>query len=155
MRRENVYDAQFEFDSDDPPGYRGGAVRLARALGVKDLVVNAFEVPPGESLCPYHYEYVEEWLVLLEGELVLRDPDGEHPLRRGDVVAFPSGPDGAHKVTNRGSEAARFLMFSSGREPAVSVYPDSDKIGVWPGSEADRVMLRRSDGDVSYWDGET
>jgi hypothetical protein len=33
-------------------------------------------------------------------------------------------------------------------------YPDSDKIGVWPGNDPDNVMLRRADGDVDYWDGE-
>jgi hypothetical protein len=46
------------------------------------------------------------------------------------------------------------MMFSSAREPAVAVYPDSDKIGVWPGNSADEVMLRRADGGVDYWDGE-
>src|SRR5579885_1635106 len=141
MRRANIYDAEFEFDPSDPPGYRSGAVRLARVLGGKELGVNVFELPPGESLCPYHYEYVEEWLLLLEGELVLRAPDGEQQLVRGDVVCFPVGPDGAHKVSNGGSEVARVLMFSSSREPAVSVYPDSDKVGVWPGNDADTLMV--------------
>ncbi len=45
-------------------------------------------------------------------------------------------------------------MFSSAREPSVAVYPDSDKIGVWPGNEADKVMLHRADGNVDYYDGE-
>ena len=35
-------------------------------------------------------------------------------------------------------------MFSSSREPAVSVYPDSDKIGVFPGNEADELIVKRS-----------
>ena len=34
-------------------------------------------------------------------------------------------------------------MFSSSRVPAVSVYPDSDKIGVWPGDEADALVFKR------------
>ena len=46
------------------------------------------------------------------------------------------------------------MMFSSAREPAVAVYPDSDKIGVWPGEATDKVMLRRRDGQVEYYDGE-
>jgi hypothetical protein len=37
----------------------------------------------------------------------------------------------------------------------VAVYPDSDKVGVWPGNDADNLMLRRADGDVPYYDGET
>jgi uncharacterized cupin superfamily protein len=70
------------------------------------------------------------------------------------VICFPPGPTGAHKVTNRGDAIARIMMFSSAREPAVAVYPDSDKIGVWPGNPEDKVMLRRGDGKVDYWDGE-
>jgi uncharacterized cupin superfamily protein len=70
------------------------------------------------------------------------------------MVAFPVGPDGAHKVSNPGDETARIIMFSSAREPSVAVYPDSDKIGVWPGNPDDTVMLRRVDGAVDYYDGE-
>jgi hypothetical protein len=47
------------------------------------------------------------------------------------------------------------LMFSSAQEPQVAVYPDSDKIGVWPGTDDDSLMLRRADGRVDYYDGET
>jgi len=75
-------------------------------------------------------------------------------LERGDLVCFPKGPSGAHKVSNHSGSAARTMMFSSAREPAVAVYPDSDKIGVWPGNPDDEVMLRRADGAVEYYDGE-
>ena len=37
----------------------------------------------------------------------------------------------------------------------MAVYPDSDKIGVWPGPQEDHVILRRADGAVDYYDGET
>ena len=37
-------------------------------------------------------------------------------------------------------------MFSSTRTPAVSVYPDSDKIGVWPGDEQNALVFRRENG---------
>jgi hypothetical protein len=45
-------------------------------------------------------------------------------------------------------------MFSSSREPAVAVYPDSDKIGVWVPGGADNAMFRREEGIVAYYDGE-
>jgi hypothetical protein len=45
-------------------------------------------------------------------------------------------------------------MFSSSRRPAVAVYPDSDKIGVFPPNPDDRAMLRREDGKRDYWDRE-
>ena len=52
----------------DPPGYRAGVTRIGAAAGGKDLVIKEFEIPPGETLCPYHYEYEEEWLLVLEGD---------------------------------------------------------------------------------------
>jgi uncharacterized cupin superfamily protein len=152
--RANVFSAAFEYDAEDPEGYRAGMARVGKAAGGEELTVKLFELPPGESLCPYNYEYVEEWLVVLDGTVDVRRTDGVHSHRRGDVVSFASGPEGAHKVTNRGETSARLLMFSSSREPSVAVYPDGDKIGVWVPGGADNVMLRRRDGKVGYYDGE-
>ncbi|MGH2910578.1 MAG: cupin domain-containing protein [Solirubrobacteraceae bacterium] len=158
--RPNLF-AEGEFDDEDPPGYRGAEVlqdgsNVGRAAGGRELNVRVFVLPAGESLCPYHYEYVEEWLMLLEGELDLRTPAGEERLTTGAVACFPSGSDGAHKVTTpAGSERpARFVMFSDGREPAVAVYPDSDKIGVWVPGRADNMLVRRPTEDAGYYDGE-
>jgi len=91
---------------------------------------------------------------VLEGTVLVRTPSGEHELRQGDLVSFAAGPSGAHKATNQGEQTARILMFSSAHEPAVAVYPDSDKIGVWTPGGADNAMLHRRDGDVEYYDGE-
>src|ERR1700709_243239 len=155
MKRVNVFDAEFEYDEADPQGYRAAAAFVSKALGSEETAIKAFELPPNERLCPYHYEYVEEWLLVLDGDVVVRTPDGEQELRRGDLVLFASGPSGAHQVSNRAEQTARVLMLSSSREPAVAVYPDSDKIGGWPGGDGDRVMLHRRDGDVDYYAGET
>jgi hypothetical protein len=51
----NVYEQQFEFDDTDPPGYRCAVARIGAAAGGKDQVIKEFEIPPGETLCPYHY----------------------------------------------------------------------------------------------------
>jgi uncharacterized cupin superfamily protein len=151
----NIFDARFEYDDEDPAGYKSAVARVGAAAGGKALAVKLFELPAGQALCPYHYEYEEEWLIVLEGAgVVVRVPGGEKPLMGGDVMCFPPGPDGAHKVINRGEDTARVLMFSSAREPAVAVYPDSDKIGVWTPGGADNVMVRRRDGDVGYWEDE-
>jgi uncharacterized cupin superfamily protein len=150
----NVFQAEFEYDPADPPGYRGGVARVGRQAGGRENTVKLFEIPPGENLCPYHYEYVEEWLLVLDGTVDLRGPGGTEPLPRGALVCFPSGPEGAHKLTNRSEHPVHVLMFSSSREPSVAVYPDSGKVGVWPGNEADELMLRRADGNVGYYDDE-
>lgn len=154
MSTANVFTAEFEYDDTDPAGYRAGVIQISQLAGGRDNAVKAFQVPPGQSICPYHYEYVEEWLLVLDGELTLREPAGERQLQRGDLVCFPAGPDGAHKVTNHTERPALTMMWSSAREPAVAVYPDSDKLGVWPGTDGDRVLLRRADGHVDYYDGE-
>jgi uncharacterized cupin superfamily protein len=130
-----------------------GRIDVARAVGSTASLMFVYDIAPGQSSSPYHYEYDEEWLVVVEGTVVVRAPDREHTLERGDVVCFPPGPAGAHKVMNRSDSAARTLMFSSSRAPAVSVYPDSNKIGVWPGNEVDDLVFRR-DTAVPWSEGE-
>jgi uncharacterized cupin superfamily protein len=152
MEPVNVFDAEYALDGSEPAGYVTAEARVGKLAGGVATTVRAYALGPGQSSCPYHYEYEEEWLLVLEGEVVLRTPDGERGLRSGDLVCFPVGPAGAHKVTNRSDAPARVLMFSSSREPAVAVYPDSDKIGAWAGD--DEVMVRRRDAAVDYWDGE-
>jgi uncharacterized cupin superfamily protein len=150
----NVFDCACEYDENDPEGYRSGVAYVARETPAKEESVRVFEIPAGESSCPYHYEYVEEWALVLDGEVILRSPSGEQRLARGELVCFPSGPEGAHKLTGASEDPARVMMWSSTREPSVAVYPDSDKIGVWPGREEDQLMLHRTDGQVAYFDGE-
>ena len=155
MRRFNVFSGGVEYDADDPPGYRSGMARFGPSIGGSMLGGSVYEIPPGESICPYHYEYGnEEWLIVLKGRATVRHPEGEDELGAGDVVVFPPGPDGAHKVTNRGEETTRVLMISTMIEPSVAVYPDSDKIGVWPGDRRDNILVRR-ESVVDYWDRET
>jgi uncharacterized cupin superfamily protein len=78
----------------------GGRVDVGAAVGSQETAMYIYELAPGRSSCPYHYEYEEEWLLLLDGTLVLRAPDGERTLERGDLVCFPPGPAGAHKIMN-------------------------------------------------------
>ena len=90
---------------------------------------------------------------MLAGTPSLRNPEGVEPLAPWDVVCFKRGPDGAHKVTNDTDRPVRVLFFSYVTSVAVSVYPDSDKIGVFTPGRIDNVMVRRASG-VEYFDGE-
>ncbi|HET9102672.1 MAG TPA: cupin domain-containing protein [Solirubrobacteraceae bacterium] len=154
MARPNLHDDGFTYD-EAPAGFRAGEIDVGRQAGGRAINVRLYELPPGERLCPYHYEYEEEWLLVLAGTVQLRSPQGTEPLPTGAVVCFPPGPDGAHTVTGTGTEPARVLMFSSSREPAVAVYPDSDKLGVWPPNREDAILVRREDAGRDYWDRET
>ena len=152
MRRFNLLAAEPEYDDRDPEGYRAGMDRFGPKIGAAQLGGSVYELPPGQSICPYHYEYPdEEWLMPLGGTVVVRTPEGEEELEPFEVVAFPPGKAGAHKCTNRGSETVRVLMLSTMPEVSVSVYPDSDK--VLANSPDDRHLSRRSSG-VDYYDGE-
>ena len=155
MRRINLSDPSFTYDADDPEGFRSGMLRVGPLVGGAAVGASVYELPPGQALCPYHYEYgEEEWLLVLEGRPTLRRPEGTEQLRPWDVTCFPSGPDGAHGVRNETGETVRVLMFSEVRHPCATVYPDSDKMGVWPGNREDNLIVRRSSG-VDYFDGET
>jgi uncharacterized cupin superfamily protein len=120
-----------------------GRIDVARHVGSAATAMFIYDLAPGQSSSPYHYEYEEEWLLVIDGSIEVRAPDGEHTLKRGDLVCFPAGPGGAHKLMNRSESSARALLFSSARVPAVSVYPDSDKIGVWSGDEANDLVFKR------------
>ena len=154
MKRVNVHTQPVEYDESDPEGCKAGMSRFGPSIGASMLGASIYELPPGQAICPYHYEYGnEEWLLVLEGAVTLRHPDGEEQLERGEVVCFPEGPQGAHKVTNTGESGARVMMFSTMIEPSVAIYPDSDKLGVWPGDDRDKLLVKRSSA-VDYWEGE-
>jgi uncharacterized cupin superfamily protein len=154
MTRFNLSDASPEYDPSDPEGYRAGADRIGPRIGAAELGATVYELPPGQSICPYHYEDPdEEWLVGLTGRVVLRTPAGDEEVGPMDVVCFPMGPEGAHKVTNRSQDTARVLMVSTMPRVSVAVYPDSGKLLASPGTRDDRLMVRR-ESEVDYYDGE-
>lgn len=154
MRKVNIQSPSFGYDADDPEGFRAGLFRFGADVGAQRTGASVYELPPGQAICPYHYEHgEEEWLLVLEGRPTLRHPEGSEELERWDVVFFPRGPEGAHGVRNETGETVRVLMFSEVAYPTVTVYPDSDKIGVFTRDKRDNVMVKRSSG-VDYYDGE-
>jgi uncharacterized cupin superfamily protein len=155
VKRINIGTPEFTWDDSDPEGFRAGMARLGGLLGAKETGISVYELPPGQSICPYHYECgEEEWLLVLSGNPTLRSPGGEERLAPWDVACFPRGPEGAHAVRNETAETARVLMFSTVVTPTATVYPDSDKVGIWTGDKETDVLVRRSS-RVGYYDGET
>jgi uncharacterized cupin superfamily protein len=136
---------------------RGASVGLK--AGAEGLGASVYELPPGQSNCPYHYHLAnEEMLVVLRGSPELRTPGGWRRLEEGEVVAFPVGERGAHQLVNRTANDVRVLMISEMRYPEVPVYPDSGKVGVRehaPGSGREGMRLNfRTEDHRDYWDGE-
>jgi uncharacterized cupin superfamily protein len=154
MRVFNVLHGPTEPDPADPPGYRAAMARFGPSIGASMLGASVYVLPPGEAGSPYHYEVGdEEWLIVLDGEVDVRVPDGEHRLRAGDTVCFPAGAQGAHTVSATPDAPARVLMVSTQRTPSVAVFPDSDKIG-WIDPEDGRSYEFPRGAAVDYWEGE-
>jgi uncharacterized cupin superfamily protein len=140
-------------DPNDPSGYACSAVRVGKQIGAVRMGMSIYDLPPEQSICPYHFEWTdEEWLIVIAGTPTLRTPAGERTLEPGDTVCFPEGPEGAHAVRNDTDADVRVAVLSTKNRVGLAEYPDSDKIGVWPGDGTHR-MLRRTP-DLDYWDGE-
>ena len=155
MRSVNIADPTFTYDDTDPEGFKAGMFRLGPELGAKATGTTIYELPPGQALCPYHYEYgEEEWVMALQGRPSVRTPAGIEQLEPHEVMFFPTGPEGAHQIRNDSSETVRVMMWSNVVHPTATAYPDSDKVGVWTGDKSEDVMLVRS-GRVDYYFGET
>ena len=154
MPKVNISDPEFVYDPADPEGYKAGLFRFGRALGAEQTGTSVYELPPGQAICPYHYEYgEEEWAMVLSGRPSLRTPEGVSTLEPMDVVFFPKGPEGAHQIRNETADPVRVMMWSQVIVPSASAYPDSDKVGIWTGVEGESVLVERSS-HVDYYHGE-
>ena len=121
--------------------------------GSANSLVSVYEIPPGKSAYPYHYHHKnEETFYILSGEGILRTPAGERKVAAGEFLFFPTGPEGAHKLTNCSEqENLVYIDFDVVHDVDIAVYPDSDKIGIW-GKGINR-LFHPSDA-VDYYDGE-
>ncbi len=151
MPRLNIAAPEFDYDPTDPDGFRAGAAVLKKLTGATESGITVYELPPGQAVCPYHYELgEEEWLIVLAGNPTLRTPAGEERLEPWDVAFFPHSPEGAHRIANETEETVRVLMFSTVVTPTATVYPDSDKVGIYTGDPESEVIARRRDA-VGYY----
>ena len=102
--------------------------RLARVLGVTQFGVNYLSLEPGAySALRHWHEQEDEFVFVLEGELILIDQNGEHPLVPGMYAAFPAGEANAHHFCNRSSSRASFLAIGTRHRGAENIhYPDDD-----------------------------
>ncbi|MBM2821868.1 MAG: cupin protein [Thermoleophilia bacterium] len=137
-----------------PPEKPGFQWRRKRVAG-DHLGASLFELLPGESTFPYHYELGnDELLVVVTGTPTLRAPEGERELTTGDCVLFASGPSGAHQITNRSNEPTRVLLVSNFAMPRAAVQVDSRKMMIRWGLGADERRWFRLADEVDYWEGE-
>lgn len=141
-------------EPEPPPGHEFCALSLTEIFGSVATGMGVYEIAPGNASWSYHFESTEEeWLIVIEGELTLRTPEGEAVLRTGDVACFPAGASGAHAVRNHTDDPVRYVMPSTVAPYGdACVYPDSGKVRVAAPGFRHRGWL----GDaVDYWEGES
>ena len=132
-RASNIWKAELE-DGDDQ-GVRGERL-LDRAPETR-LRSALWELDPGGQSGPYHLHHAtEELLIVLRGRPTLRTPAGERQLEEGDVVHFPTGPEGAHQVLNRSDGIARYVMVASHIPLDVIEYLDDAQVVVWTAADS-------------------
>jgi uncharacterized cupin superfamily protein len=157
---ENIYATDWDAVQEEP-GYGWSRIRLARRLGGELLGASVYVLAPGQKSFPYHFHHAnEEMLIVVEGEVTVRTPDGESLAGPGDALAFTRGRRGAHQVRNDSGSDARVLIISTMVEPDIAEYPDSGKFGLFagspPGGSGKRSLETFLDGraELGYFDGE-
>jgi uncharacterized cupin superfamily protein len=107
---------------------------------------------PGMRGCPYHFHYAqEEMFVVLEGEGTLRVAGENVPVRAGDLIFIPPGPDYPHQFVNTSAAPLKYLSISTQEQPEICEYPDSGKYGAF---HRPFRAVQRLDASLDYWDGE-
>ncbi len=100
--------------------------RLAPAAGLIDFGASHVVLRPGGISSQRHWhEGEDELVVVLEGEAVLIEDEGETLMRAGDIAAFPKGVPNGHHLVNRSERDCIFVAI--GRVAATDChYPDID-----------------------------
>lgn len=152
-RVRNLLSLELETEDEPRPGRDFRGTSLTEPFGAVATGMSVYEIEPDNASWPYHFELgEEEWLIVIDGELTLRTPDGELVLRAGDVACFPAGAAGAHAIRNHTESRVRYAMPSTrARFGGGSVYPDSDKVGIYAPGFRHRGRLGEQ---VEYWEGE-
>lgn len=140
-----------------PPLYDTLCTRLATGTAATKLGASIDTLAPGMRGCPYHLHHAqEEMFVILDGEGTLRVAGELLPIRSGDVVFIPPGPEYPHQIINSSDAPLSYLSVSTRERPEVVEYPDSGKFLALGVDAGERTFdeIQRSGQPLDYWDGE-
>jgi uncharacterized cupin superfamily protein len=108
--------------------------RLGHAAGLTAYGANLVRLDPGAWASQRHWhERLDEFLVVLSGELVLVEDGGETVMRAGDCAAFPKNSGNGHHMVNRSDAEAVFLVVGDNHPQERCHYPDADLMFVEDG----------------------
>ena len=102
---------------------------LGNLAGLTQFGVNLTRLKPGAASALRHWHEAEdEFVYMLEGELVLVEDGGETIMRPGDAAGFKAGVANGHHLVNRSGRDALYLEIGT-RPPSDRVhYSDADLI---------------------------
>lgn len=121
------------------------ALRLAQAAGLTQFGVNLLTLSPGSWSSQRHWHsHEDEFVYLLEGEVVLVTDAGEELLRAGDAAGFKAGDRNGHHFQNRSAAPARLLIVGSRNDADHGEYSDID-MKFLPGRYSGGGGYRRKD----------
>ena len=125
---------------------------LAEGTVAKKLGAGVDTLAPGKISCPYHLHHAQEELfVVIEGEGHLRVAGEMLPIRTGDVMFLPAGPEYPHQIVNTSAAPLKYLSISTQERPEICEYPDSGKYAAYTvGFDA----VQRRANNLDYYDGE-
>lgn len=116
---------------------------LGEATGLTKIGVNLTTLPPGkESSMRHHHTHEDEFVFVVEGEVVLVTDEGEQRLGPGSCAGFPAGSRNGHQLVNRGDRPARYLEISNRDELDRPEYPDVD-LALLPGADGKLAFMRK------------
>ncbi|MGE5170860.1 MAG: cupin domain-containing protein [Rudaea sp.] len=105
--------------------------RLGEACGLMRVGVNLVTLGPnGQSALRHWHSKEEEFVYVLDGEVVLVTDVGEQVLRAGDCAGYPAGRPDAHHFVNRSAAPAKYLEVGTREVDDVPHYPDDDIVFV-------------------------
>ncbi len=103
--------------------------RLAPAGGLTRMGASHVVLQPGAWSSQRHWhDNEDELVVMLTGEAVLVEDDGEHVLRAGDIAAFPMAMRNGHHLINRSDADCSFIAISAGNKDGSGGYADIDML---------------------------
>ncbi len=122
VREGSSYPAPFDAPCRGRKGWR-----LGDAGGLTQFGVNLMRIEPGAWASQRHWHsHEDEFVYVLEGELVLVEDAGETLLQAGDSAAWPAGVRDGHHLQNRSEREAVFLVVGGRDEEDHGEYPDID-----------------------------
>jgi uncharacterized cupin superfamily protein len=139
------------------PLYDALGARLGTGTAAEKLGASFDIVAPGKISCPYHFHHAqEEMFVVLEGQGTLRVAGERLPIRAGDVVFIPPGPQYPHQFINTSDAPLKYLSISTRESPEFVEYPDSGKhSAIVRHRDGSRTSyIQRTGTGLDYWDGE-